>query len=265
MPLSYSLSRYVVSADDVAGSTDLRSESDPALRGHRLATEYGIRAFLGAPVRDEHHHPAGSLILFDTVPRSWTGQDTATLLELARLLRDNDDQEGRRDHPRAAEERADRNAGFLAALLDSLSVGVLACDPAVRSCCSTARCGRSTACGPTARSRRLSRADRRPAVQPRPAADALGPDTADARPARRTRPHRHRHGRARQAGADLRRDRSADHGARRRRAGCGRGLRTRSPRCAGPNSSGTATGTSNRPSPAPSRSPTWRRRCCGRW
>lgn len=85
--LDYSVCKYVVNADHVFGSQDLLAADEADLRTHLLLRDFGVRAFLGVPIRDEHDRPVGSLTVMDVAPRQWTTQDSATLLEIERLLR----------------------------------------------------------------------------------------------------------------------------------------------------------------------------------
>jgi signal transduction histidine kinase/PAS domain-containing protein len=106
-PLISSLGRRVAdAADGIAQSADLRYDGLPPEEGD-------VRSFLGVRITDDQGRPAGSLTVFDTVPRKWTEDDACALRAIGDLFRP---------------APADRNASFLSALLDSLSVGVLACD-----------------------------------------------------------------------------------------------------------------------------------------
>lgn len=88
LPLAYSVCKYIVSADRVVRSGDMLRGDDPALCEHLLATRFGVRAFMGAPVRDGAGRPIGSLTVLDTAARGWTADQTSALLEIAELLRD---------------------------------------------------------------------------------------------------------------------------------------------------------------------------------
>jgi signal transduction histidine kinase/PAS domain-containing protein len=76
-------------------------------------------AFLGTPVRDEAGHPVGALAVLDTAPRAWTAAQAAALAEVAAVV----------EMPAAdaPPEPPGGTAQFLGALLESLSVGVIAC------------------------------------------------------------------------------------------------------------------------------------------
>ncbi|WP_433824472.1 ATP-binding protein [Actinoplanes sp. CA-015351] len=112
--LSYSVCKYVVSQDHPVLSGDLLAEESAELRDHLLATEYGIRAFAGVPVRDAGDQPLGSLTVFDTVPRRWTDEQLTTLVEIAALVRP------------AAPDSLD--SALATTVLDALSVGVIVAD-----------------------------------------------------------------------------------------------------------------------------------------
>jgi signal transduction histidine kinase/PAS domain-containing protein len=119
LPMKYSVCKYVVSAGCPVRCGDMLDGGDPQLSGHLLATEYGIRAFLGVPVTDGEGRPVGVLLVLDTAARRWTDAQAGTLVEIAELLRLG---------PPAEPAAIARHSRFLDALLESLPVGVIACD-----------------------------------------------------------------------------------------------------------------------------------------
>ena len=84
--IAYSVCKYVVSADAPVCSGDMSGDDDPKLREHPLATEYGIRAFLGVPLRDADNVPVGSLTVLDSQARQWGDAQLSMLVQIARLL-----------------------------------------------------------------------------------------------------------------------------------------------------------------------------------
>jgi PAS domain S-box-containing protein len=120
VPLAYSVGTFVVSAGHAIDVPDLLAGDDPPLRHHLLATEYGVRAFLGVPVRDAEDRPVGALTVLDLAPRRWCAENTATLLEIEQLLR-----------PAAEPEAASPAVAALdtMALLDSAQEAFLAVRP----------------------------------------------------------------------------------------------------------------------------------------
>ncbi|HEY0001927.1 MAG TPA: GAF domain-containing protein, partial [Actinoplanes sp.] len=139
-PIAYSVCQYMVSTDHPVCSGDMSADDDPRLREHPLAVQYGIRAFLGVPLRDGDDHPVGSLTVLDTAVREWSDEQMTMLVQLAELLHPTTgDAPTGTSLPAAPDAPAssatgvlaaglDREDSFLAALLDSLSVGVIACD-----------------------------------------------------------------------------------------------------------------------------------------
>ncbi|WP_164465999.1 GAF domain-containing protein [Actinoplanes teichomyceticus] len=85
-PLAYSVCKYMVSEDAPVRSPDMAAEDDPALREHPLLTEFGVRAFLGVPLRDADDQPVGSLSVLDGEARQWSDADLSTLMEISHLL-----------------------------------------------------------------------------------------------------------------------------------------------------------------------------------
>lgn len=86
LPLSHSVCKYVVSADHPVCSDDMLADDDLRMREHPLAVEYGIRAFLGVPLRDTDDQPIGALTVLDTAPRAWSPAQVSALVEIAELL-----------------------------------------------------------------------------------------------------------------------------------------------------------------------------------
>ncbi|GAA3382655.1 PAS domain-containing protein [Cryptosporangium minutisporangium] len=84
--IAYSVCKYMVSADAPVHSVDMLADDDVRVRTHPLATEYGVRAFLGVPLRDSEDRPVGSLGVMDLRPRAWSEGDFGALVEVAGLL-----------------------------------------------------------------------------------------------------------------------------------------------------------------------------------
>ena len=85
-PLAYSVCKYMVSEDAPVCSPDMAADDDSKLREHPLLTEFGVRAFLGVPLRDADDQPIGSLSVLDHTARQWSDEDLSTLVEIAHLL-----------------------------------------------------------------------------------------------------------------------------------------------------------------------------------
>ncbi|OLF18594.1 sensor histidine kinase [Actinophytocola xanthii] len=128
-PLSWSVCKYVVSADHPVFSEDMTA--DPDLRGHRLARDHGVRAFLGVPLRGTDDQPLGALSVMDTRPRSWTDAELSVLLRLSQIIgplpTGQADRAPSRSYRTEGESDLDLWEPFLAALLDSLDPAVLGC------------------------------------------------------------------------------------------------------------------------------------------
>ena len=114
-PLAYSLCKYIVSQNLPASSGDML-HGDAVLCEHLLASEYGIRSFLGVPVHDAAGQPVGSLTVLDTTVRQWSGDQSAALREIAEVLR----------LPAAEESNPQLDGLDSAALLDSVQEAFLA-------------------------------------------------------------------------------------------------------------------------------------------
>ncbi|RYD22850.1 MAG: GAF domain-containing sensor histidine kinase, partial [Verrucomicrobiaceae bacterium] len=80
-PLSHSFCKHVVedgrpfSVEDA--STDERVSANPAVG------EYGVRSYLGMPLRTRDGMVLGSLCVFETQPRKWSEEDQGRLSDLA--------------------------------------------------------------------------------------------------------------------------------------------------------------------------------------
>ncbi|WP_341531151.1 GAF domain-containing sensor histidine kinase [Nostoc sp. UHCC 0302] len=63
---------------------DTQKLTDPILVGSKLVKDYGIRAYLGAPLIDASGHCLGALAVMDLVPRNFTTRDIEFLQIIAR-------------------------------------------------------------------------------------------------------------------------------------------------------------------------------------
>lgn len=63
---------------------DTHKLTDPVLAGSKLVQDYGIRAYLGAPLIDAEGHCLGALAVMDLVPRNFTTRDIEFLQIIAR-------------------------------------------------------------------------------------------------------------------------------------------------------------------------------------
>lgn len=84
VPLAYSLGKHVVANDDLLAVPDL--SRDPGLHDHALLREFGIRSFLGAPLRGKDGHPVGSMLVGGYAVREWTEAEKEQLVEMAAVL-----------------------------------------------------------------------------------------------------------------------------------------------------------------------------------
>lgn len=90
------------------------------LTGHPM-TGLGLCSLAGVPLRDEHRQPLGAITVLDTTPRAWAEPDLTVLAEIAAAF-------GPALSAGTPEPGPDPHRGFLAGLLDSLQVGVVAVD-----------------------------------------------------------------------------------------------------------------------------------------
>lgn len=79
--LSHSFCQHVVTTDAPFRVTDARL--DPRVEGNGAIDDLDVIAYLGAPLHGPGGVPIGSLCVIDTVPRQWTQEDLALLVELA--------------------------------------------------------------------------------------------------------------------------------------------------------------------------------------
>lgn len=86
LPVEHAIGRYPVSRRAAVLVVDMRTDPDPDLRNHPLATEYGVRSFVGVPLCDHQDQPVGALSVLDTSVRHWTDGDLSTLLDIAAVL-----------------------------------------------------------------------------------------------------------------------------------------------------------------------------------
>jgi signal transduction histidine kinase/PAS domain-containing protein len=141
-PPRHSLCRYVISHGAVLAVADVTADGN--LRSHPLVADSAIRAFAGVPLRDSHGRPVGAVTVADTTVRTWTPDDVTALQEIAALLEPIPTQvdaaatlavlgdypapsaAGRPAASVSATVEADVQRGFIAALMDSLPIGVVA-------------------------------------------------------------------------------------------------------------------------------------------
>lgn len=74
----------VVESYQVFVVNDTHKLTDPLLASSKLVQDYGIRAYLGAPLIDAEGHCLGALAVMDLVPRNFTNRDIEFLQIIAR-------------------------------------------------------------------------------------------------------------------------------------------------------------------------------------
>lgn len=84
-PLSHSFSQYVAERGEPLVIGDARE--DPLVRDNPAVTEFGVVAYAGMPLTDDHGNVLGALCAIDGVPRSWSEDELRVLADLARDCR----------------------------------------------------------------------------------------------------------------------------------------------------------------------------------
>ncbi|WP_138496925.1 GAF domain-containing sensor histidine kinase [Nostoc sp. PA-18-2419] len=74
----------VVESFQIFVINDTHKLTDPILANSKLVQDYGIRAYLGAPLIDASGHCLGALAVMDLVPRNFTNRDIEFLQIIAR-------------------------------------------------------------------------------------------------------------------------------------------------------------------------------------
>lgn len=80
-PLTHSFCQHVVRTGASLVVADAREVRE--LAGSPAITDFGVIAYAGFPIVDNHGRPVGSLCAIDREPRHWTEQECAILTELA--------------------------------------------------------------------------------------------------------------------------------------------------------------------------------------
>ncbi|GAB3775790.1 serine phosphatase RsbU (regulator of sigma subunit) [Nocardioides ginsengisegetis] len=80
-PLSHSFCQYVVSDESPLIVRDLRE--DDRLKDNPAIVDFGVVAYAGFPIKDQHGTVIGSLCALDTSPHEWTDQDLELLEDMA--------------------------------------------------------------------------------------------------------------------------------------------------------------------------------------
>ncbi len=81
LPLSHSICQHAVVSREALVVGDARDH--PELRDSLAITELGAVAYAGVPLVVEGGHALGTLCVADAEPRVWSGEDVATLRDLA--------------------------------------------------------------------------------------------------------------------------------------------------------------------------------------
>jgi signal transduction histidine kinase len=84
LPKRESFCTSVVDGAQIVVINDTHKYSSPELVTTKLVKEYGVRAYLGAPLIDAQGNCLGALAVFDLVPRSFTTRDIEFLQIIAR-------------------------------------------------------------------------------------------------------------------------------------------------------------------------------------
>ncbi len=84
LPRKESFCTSVVDSAQIVVINDTHKYSSPELITTKLVKEYGVRAYLGAPLIDASGNCLGTLAVFDLVPRSFTNRDIEFLQIIAR-------------------------------------------------------------------------------------------------------------------------------------------------------------------------------------
>ncbi|GAA3114058.1 hypothetical protein GCM10010466_01470 [Planomonospora alba] len=122
IPLSQSLCRHIVANDAPLTVPDVRA--DTRWREVGAARVGPLGSYAGMPLRAGRGQVLGTLCVVDAEPRQWSGEQLETLEDLAALAEAEIEARLARTGPRRPEDES----RFLRALLDSLDVGVDACD-----------------------------------------------------------------------------------------------------------------------------------------
>jgi GAF domain-containing protein len=83
VPLSHSLCLHAVALGEPVALED--ALEDDVFRHHPVVTEMGARAYLGAPLFNEHGEALGTLCTIDLAPRPWPEADVQILRDLSAL------------------------------------------------------------------------------------------------------------------------------------------------------------------------------------
>jgi signal transduction histidine kinase len=83
-PLSHSVCQHVVATGQPLMIMDARDH--PLLRGNGAISEFGVVAYLGAPLITREGHALGSLCVIDMKPREWSEASIEILQDLAAMV-----------------------------------------------------------------------------------------------------------------------------------------------------------------------------------
>jgi GAF domain-containing protein len=86
-PLSHSFSQFIARSGEPLVIADARE--DPLVRDNPAVTEFGVVAYAGLPLNDDHGNVLGALCAIDSVPRTWTEDELRLLHDLAQDCRND--------------------------------------------------------------------------------------------------------------------------------------------------------------------------------
>jgi signal transduction histidine kinase/PAS domain-containing protein len=115
-PSGNTLTGLVLTTGQPLVITDIRD--DPRVPDSAPALDLGVRGYAGFPIRHEQHGILGVCNVIDFQPRDWTPAQLAAVDEAAQACAEF----------LAGQQRADTQRRFLDALLQSIEIGVAACD-----------------------------------------------------------------------------------------------------------------------------------------
>lgn len=112
LPRNESFCTAVVDSAQIVVINDTHKYSSPELITTKLVKEYGVRAYLGAPLFDANGNCLGSLAVFDLVPRTFTSRDIEFLQIIARWSMSEFERNRLLAAPASKEEKLYGDAGW---------------------------------------------------------------------------------------------------------------------------------------------------------
>lgn len=121
-PMDHSLCRHTAGAGAALAVPD--TLEDPCMRDSPSVTRMGVRAYAGVPLVTSDGHALGTLCALHMSPRAWSGDEMATLADLAEIAVREIERRRAGERPEHASESLRAADGLIRAMLQQSLAGI---------------------------------------------------------------------------------------------------------------------------------------------